>query len=1133
MQLTQKQDLNQVTSALPAISRAKVYDELARRGKLAGDAARDTREEIAALAEAGNISAEEGIGAILQVAKDFPGAAGGMARAANSLNGIISTLKDTFNLVAFAALEPLIKLFTGSVGAFINSGNALDDLREKASLFGREATFAIQDFITLFGADFRKIFESAKSIFNSLVDLIPGLIANLKGVVGIVADLASAFARGLEVARPFIKGIELLSAALLNFRPAILLIEGLVARFLVLKALNSTLFTGLIDGLALLGQGILRVIGQFTGLTTATNTAAAATKAVDAATGSLANRLSSGLAGAIGVAVIAWQAYNLIVDDAKKKTDDAFKAATQGLNISPSAGIQAIKDQDEQLKESIRLRDEARKKDKELNDGFLNDLRNTGDLARGVRGFQAEQARKEAEKNTREIEQDARVRKAILEGVARETGASVEQILAEAAKQNLNIFDVDPASQQRFIDKLVDGLKKGKTEGEKGGKDIGDAIGTGINDGVNSSLEDMAAKIQQKINDALSSIEGLIGAQAALNAATQRVKDINTEINAKIAERNKLQNNTFLREDEIADALDRQRQILRDLAAIDIARRDNAIDEQTRAREFAEFMADFPDREKKAQLDLRRAVLERQRAEEDLNDILKDRLGVEAPEINLAGRSLDEARTLIRNATSSLKAQEKSAAITEDQRDKQRQIEDAQLRVEDSILNEESARDSIRDLAEEKSAAEEADLRAKRDYLIELENQRIAEASLNRDKIEAQQFLDALRKGEVGVLKTIADINAEIKRLQDEKKRATQEQAVAQANVNKLVALESDNQNAIKNAILAYVQAKRDQLGIEGQISGALDRNVQKIKDAFAEQQKLNDESSKPITQDKTINVKTEGNLSPVITPVFKLPIDQMKDDVTNAINDSIVGAGAGTLGLPTGTGGLLSGSTGDLLAAAGSALVQAAQGVKAIASAVTVIGRRTNVAIPTLAFASGGVLEANGGHYIKGASGPQGKMLNVRVGEHSRPEAILPIGHQASLQRLLATDSRVLNPILAVLPKIKLPSTYIESVVARAQQSALGTQLVPVGSPTVVASPQVNIERGPTVQQRQQNKQERKAELDYLADRISDGIAKKVEQGGGDFHLTQNISTPVQSPDLIARKAAREAERAWRDRNQ
>lgn len=171
------QELNQISNALPNISRIKVFDIIAQKMGI-------TREAAQALAEQGLIPAGLGIEAILQAAKEVPGATGAMDRQMGTFKGTLSTLKDTINQLLSTAFTPLLKAITGFLQPLLQNEKGLKKFSDTANSFG-----------TALADGFKQLLPSLKDFGKAVFEFVGILVANKDNIIAIfkfIVDSATA-----------------------------------------------------------------------------------------------------------------------------------------------------------------------------------------------------------------------------------------------------------------------------------------------------------------------------------------------------------------------------------------------------------------------------------------------------------------------------------------------------------------------------------------------------------------------------------------------------------------------------------------------------------------------------------------------------------------------------------------------------------------------------------------------------------------------------------------------------------------------------------------------------------------------------------------------------------------------------
>lgn len=117
---TSAEELRQISEQLPGFSAIKSIAE--GLGVSVADAFK--------LVESGAVSGDEGMRLILEGMDDFPGAAGAMERQSKTLNGVLSTFRDTLSIMAIDFITPYLPALSRGVQRF--SGflqNLADDVK--------------------------------------------------------------------------------------------------------------------------------------------------------------------------------------------------------------------------------------------------------------------------------------------------------------------------------------------------------------------------------------------------------------------------------------------------------------------------------------------------------------------------------------------------------------------------------------------------------------------------------------------------------------------------------------------------------------------------------------------------------------------------------------------------------------------------------------------------------------------------------------------------------------------------------------------------------------------------------------------------------------------------------------------
>lgn len=171
------QDLNQITQALPNVTRGAVFEQLAK------DMGKSTTE-IRDLQEQGAIPAEQALSSLLAVMRQIPGAEGAMERQSKTLIGVFSNLKDAVRQALEDSFTPLTPILTKSIQQaqpVIES-----NLRDIGTVFAEAAT----EFLPL-------LLESFAELTPVLIDLTRSFLALAPAFSGVTA-LAVALAPAME-----------------------------------------------------------------------------------------------------------------------------------------------------------------------------------------------------------------------------------------------------------------------------------------------------------------------------------------------------------------------------------------------------------------------------------------------------------------------------------------------------------------------------------------------------------------------------------------------------------------------------------------------------------------------------------------------------------------------------------------------------------------------------------------------------------------------------------------------------------------------------------------------------------------------------------------------------------------------
>jgi tape measure domain-containing protein len=162
-----------------------------------------TGEQLQDKLQAGAIGAEEGISALLDGMKEFPGAAGAMSKQAQTLSGVFSTFKDTISLGLTEAFQPLVPTIKESLADAVPA--------IEASL----ATIA-PALSGITGGLFGGIGLAVATLGPALGDTLQGLADSFEPLKAVGADLLTSLAGPLSQLGPLISSIVTALAPLIG-----------------------------------------------------------------------------------------------------------------------------------------------------------------------------------------------------------------------------------------------------------------------------------------------------------------------------------------------------------------------------------------------------------------------------------------------------------------------------------------------------------------------------------------------------------------------------------------------------------------------------------------------------------------------------------------------------------------------------------------------------------------------------------------------------------------------------------------------------------------------------------------------------------------------------------------------------
>lgn len=226
------EELQQISEAIPGFSAIKAIAE----------SMGVTTAEAFKLLEKGAVPADEAIQAILTGMEKFPGAAGAMDRQSRTLNGVISTLKDTFRNALVDGIEPFLPgISRGLEGAMPKIQGAVQaSVRFVGNLIAQ-----VRNLVEMFrsgDADGQGFAEIIDNIFGNTGRLIP----IFRTAWNVVSDLVAAFRSIASFVRgnltPILVGLGVIVGAVLVgqvialatafaalFSPAVLIVGAIAA----------------------------------------------------------------------------------------------------------------------------------------------------------------------------------------------------------------------------------------------------------------------------------------------------------------------------------------------------------------------------------------------------------------------------------------------------------------------------------------------------------------------------------------------------------------------------------------------------------------------------------------------------------------------------------------------------------------------------------------------------------------------------------------------------------------------------------------------------------------------------------------------------------------------------------------
>lgn len=302
------QDLMQIGNALPGFN-AKM--EIAKE-MFNGDVGAMTKAM-----EKGSVDSTQAIEAMLKAMQKFPGAAGAMDRQSKTLNGTISTFKDTINNALIDGLIPFIPAISQALNGLMPTVEGL------AKSFAGTLGPALGDMITAFVA-----------ISPAITDVVPPLIELLSAA----SSMSSIIVALSPIITVLAKGLGVLASAVASLPGPLLATVGIFIIFQrIMQAQNGIMGS--------LGNGIRGVKGHIDALRTSTVSATTTMSGFKSAGSGLFAALGGPWGAALAVGAVALAHFADQAASAKARTmefRDSVDAATGALN---EAGLARIAEQ--------------------------------------------------------------------------------------------------------------------------------------------------------------------------------------------------------------------------------------------------------------------------------------------------------------------------------------------------------------------------------------------------------------------------------------------------------------------------------------------------------------------------------------------------------------------------------------------------------------------------------------------------------------------------------------------------------------------------------------------------------------------------------------------------------------------
>jgi tape measure domain-containing protein len=187
------ENLNQISEAFPGFNAAAAI------GAATGQKTADVLDQISK----GTLDAKTGVQALIVGMQKFPGAAGAMAKQAETLNGLFSTFKDTISITLTQAFQPLIPVVKDTLGKLTPIiGSALQALAPVIAEFVQGIAPVIGPLVTALGAGLGAVLQALEPLFAALTPVIKPLTDAFVAVVQAVAPLIAFLGQVISTLGP-------------------------------------------------------------------------------------------------------------------------------------------------------------------------------------------------------------------------------------------------------------------------------------------------------------------------------------------------------------------------------------------------------------------------------------------------------------------------------------------------------------------------------------------------------------------------------------------------------------------------------------------------------------------------------------------------------------------------------------------------------------------------------------------------------------------------------------------------------------------------------------------------------------------------------------------------------------------